>query len=107
MTSRVITHLAAGMLLASCASTVQYGVSNTATADANSDKSAVQVIQRSLTYDQSHCPLTNLKRGELEPSGESGTIERVSLDICGKAQQFEIQRSLAKEGQVVLTAKKT
>ena len=107
MPSRVTTLLVACLLLASCAGTVQYGVSNTALADANSDKAAVQVIQRSLKYDQSHCPLTNLKRGELEPSGETGTIEQVSLDICGKKQQFEIQRSLAKEGLVLLTAKKT
>ncbi len=106
MTSRLTTILVAGLLLASCAGTVQYGVTNTATAEANTDKAAVQVIQRSLTYDQSDCPLTNLKRGEPEPSGESGTIEQVSLDICGKQQRFEIQRSLAKEGQVHITAKK-
>jgi hypothetical protein len=106
MTSRATTVLVACLLLASCAGTVQYGVSNAATTDANSDKAAIQVIQRSLAYDQSHCPLTNLKRGELEQSGESGTIEQVSVDICGKAQRFEIQRSLAKDDKVVLCAKK-
>lgn len=106
MNSGVKSLLAASTMLASCAGTVQYGVTNTPTADANSDKSAVQVIQRSLRFEQSHCPLTNLKRGELEQAGESATIEHVSVEICGKQQQFEIQRSMAKEGQVLLTAKK-
>jgi hypothetical protein len=98
--------LAMSVLLASCGTTTQYGIVNVPLAEGRSDASAKQAIERALGAGETSCPLEIVAlSAPLQAS--PNTFEQVAtVKVCGKTQEYAIQRSQVKEDQVLIAAKR-
>jgi hypothetical protein len=106
MNGCAVLAFAASVLTASCGGNVRYGIANTPVSEAASDAATLRAIQQSLEPTQARCAVRFLERSEPKAVGPSGTVEKVSVEVCGKKQHYEIQRIRVKGERVMITAKR-
>src|SRR5258705_9901606 len=106
MTKRALLVLAVCVLTASCGGNVRYGIANTPVSESMSDSATLQAIQHSLEPTEAGRAVRLLERGEPKAQSPSSAVEKVSVEVCGKKQNYEIQRTRVKDDQVMIAAKR-
>ena len=102
---RAIGLVTAGALLVACAD-ARVGMQTTPIGAVNSDDAVLQAIRHALPPDQQTCQLELVTMGNAQQASESTNRQVASVRICGRPQEFSIQRSKINADSVLITAKK-
>ena len=105
MTIRLIL-FAVLSLTAACTTDVHYGLANTPAGQENSNDATVQAIQRALDSADAQCAVRLIKREPTKTFALSGAPERVTVEVCGKNQDFDVRRIRMQDNRVMVTAKR-
>jgi ABC-type ATPase involved in cell division len=103
--NRVLLLIAVCGSLVACGTT-RYGIMNVAPEYAASEDMAMQAIQTARSPEESGCVIELLQMSQPKQTSPNTYEQVATVKVCGKQQRYAIQRSLVKENQVLVAAKR-
>jgi hypothetical protein len=95
----------AGALLVACAD-VRVGMQRSPIGAVNSDEAVLQAVRHTLPPGEQNCQLELVTGEDAQRASENTAKQVVSVKICGRSQEFSIQRSHVDADSVLIIAKK-
>jgi hypothetical protein len=90
----------------SWAGTLRMGTTKVSPADAATEATIVMVVQHALEPSEKSCTPKILERGKRPSDGSNGSLEKITFDVCGKRQRYELSWIQTAVDQVMVMAKR-
>jgi hypothetical protein len=103
---RTIKLVAAGALLVAACANERVGMQTYPIGSVDSDGDVLQAVKHALPPDEQACALELLTAEDSWKAAESTSKEIVSVKVCGRSQDFSIQRIHQNADSVLIVAKK-